>query len=86
MDKRKQNRVFSAKKLSGPIIKRYNINKSFDFKKEKFNPNLSSFNLSHKGNNVIRSDDKFLNKFLNNDKKLKFKLITNNKNNKENIK
>ena len=86
MDKRKQNRVSSAKKLSGPIIKRYNINKSFDFKKEKFNPNLSSFNLSHKGNNVIRSDDKFLNKFLNNDKKLKFKLITNNKNNKENIK
>ena len=80
MDKRKQNRVSSAKKLSGPIIKKYNINKSVDFKKDKFNPNLSSFNFSHKGNNVIRSDDKFLNKFL--------KLNTNNKNknNKENIK
>ena len=88
MDKRKQNRVSSAKKLSGPVIKRYNINKSFDFKKDKINPNLSSFNFSHKGNNVIRSDDKFLNKFLNNDKKSKFKLNTNNKNknNKENIK
>jgi len=86
MDKRKQNRFSSAKKLSGPVIKRYNINKSFDFKKDKFNPNLSSINYPHKRNNVIRSDDKFLNKFLNNDKKLKFKLNTNNKNNKENIK
>ena len=88
MDKRKQNRVSSAKKLSDPIIKKYNIIKSVDFKKDKINPNLSSFNFSHKGNNVIRSDDKFLNKFLNNDKKLKFKLNTNNKNknNKENIK
>ena len=87
MDKKKRNRFLSANPVKRPIFKRYNINSSVDFKNNKINPRISSFNHVHKEKfNVFKSDDKFINELLKKNKKWNFKLSSNNNNNKGKIK